>query len=1213
MAFAKQLAEASPRIKQAIQDAFYADPGLDRLGLYQQCLKLLIRPLSLLYETETGSPTIVVIDAVDECDGGEDISLLVRCLSELAAADKINVRVLITSRPDEPVNYGFRTLGDQKYEDFILHDIDESIINEDIRAFYRQKLTYIAQRYDFDDQWLPEDAIEKLTKQSSGLFIHAATVCRFIQDGGPVHAMDRLLLAVDADRNKGFEAQKELDKVYTIVLSQAAVPYHDPGEESRGAAMFRQIVGSIIISFNTLSLSTLCILLGEPEGRIKAMLSSLQSVLDVPNNITEPIRILHPSFRDFLLDPHRCLDKNFAISEQEAHANFLKCCLRRMEEDLTCKNICQLQLPGTRTFDISEETRDKYISIALRYSCRYWALHLQSARINPNEQDDILEFFKKRYVFWTEVMAIMGWMRDCVKMINAVGAILVVNSGDKLTSTQQEEGNERLRGQSLKSWVDDAQRFLLAYYTGIEQAPLQIYCSALLFCPEDSLIRKFYSSNIPKWIIERSVPFSNWSYIRQSFPHQSFVLSAAFSPNGSLLASAGYDKTVRLWDVSTGAELFVLKGHTLPVMQVAFSPDGSRLSSISGHLEDCDDIRLWGNELRIWDTVTGAQHATLPPIGNCSSIFFSPLGSLLATVEHASVRVWNPATGCELFSIPGPSSGGHCQAAFSTESQLVIAHRSKFIEARVYNIHSVTPTSSEMTTFTEVSAQKEYLRFTSNPREKALVAIKLFIPGTGPRLVPSSSSICTALAISTESQVIAASFDRGYLYPYDMSKELYPTACPGHSREVLSLAFGQKGSLLASGSVDHTIRLWSTLTGKLQFIIPTGEGIPRFFVFSPDGRNLATGLHNEKSVGIIKVSGDKIDLTRDEKRLSLYPTKFSLDSDLLLVETRDNKYQELRSLSTGARLPVEGQHFDYSHGDKPVICSMGTPGICVYERAGAVKRYQVKTRELSKIICSAVSPDGSALAVFAGVFLVVKDLGNQKNNLYGNHIVIESIVKVLFSPDSQRLAAGTEDGSIYLWQLPSLSGVQGLEQRYSGSGSSIKDMKFSSDGTWFAASYSSGVVSVWSVEVGSDYHCCLLTPSRSERTTFAFSPNKSVLAVASLRGRIEWWNISNKQVVKTLELEAPISAISFSDCGEYLVTDRGTLRDSSGPNGTPDELFASDSYIRKGKQNVIYIPPAYRQSILFTRGDKVLFNTSNSRPSSLRLETSGGGDTLETI
>jgi len=118
-------------------------------------------------------------------------------------------------------------------------------------------------------------------------------------------------------------------------------------------------------------------------------------------------------------------------------------------------------------------------------------------------------------------------------------------------------------------------------------------------------------------------------HINESEP----VNSAALSPEGSLLALGLRDGVIRLWDMSTGQPLRALRGHTLPVCALAFSPDGARLVSGGG----------WDHTNRIWDTATGQELLTLTGPQNWAlAAAFSPDGGMLATGTWGSqVRVFN--------------------------------------------------------------------------------------------------------------------------------------------------------------------------------------------------------------------------------------------------------------------------------------------------------------------------------------------------------------------------------------------------------------------------------------------------------------------------------------------------------------------------------------------------------------------------------------------
>src|ERR1700733_1722670 len=135
----------------------------------------------------------------------------------------------------------------------------------------------------------------------------------------------------------------------------------------------------------------------------------------------------------------------------------------------------------------------------------------------------------------------------------------------------------------------------------IENSPLQAYASALMFSPTRSLIRGLFKHEELKWITIKPPIRDEWSACLQTLEgHSGGVYSVAFTRDSAQLASASFDRTVKIWDASSGECLQTLEGHSDAVFSVAFTHDSTRVASAS-----------WDCTVKIWDTSSGKCLQTL--------------------------------------------------------------------------------------------------------------------------------------------------------------------------------------------------------------------------------------------------------------------------------------------------------------------------------------------------------------------------------------------------------------------------------------------------------------------------------------------------------------------------------------------------------------------------------------------------------------------------
>jgi hypothetical protein len=290
-----QLARRYPRFRQELLYILTASPDVGRETLCSQMEKLIVHPFQ-----ETQVVTLIIIDALDECQEEEPASALLSILACYLPEIPF-VKFFITGRPEPRIRSGFRLESLQPHTDVLrLHEVKRSSVDDDISLYFKVQLTDIAKgRSDCNlpEGWPSSDDLLTLCEKAAGLFIYASVVVKFIgsKDHQPTKRLEDIISLPQSTEKEG---KAGIDQLYTQVLQQAFLNIQADDEEFYSS--FNSIVGAVVVLFNPLSTLALSDLLGTPD--VLTALRPLHSLLIIPTD-PMPICILHKSFPDFLTDP----------------------------------------------------------------------------------------------------------------------------------------------------------------------------------------------------------------------------------------------------------------------------------------------------------------------------------------------------------------------------------------------------------------------------------------------------------------------------------------------------------------------------------------------------------------------------------------------------------------------------------------------------------------------------------------------------------------------------------------------------------------------------------------------------------------------------------------------------------------------------------------------------------------------------------------------
>jgi len=610
--------------------------------------------------------------------------------------------------------------------------------------------------------------------------------------------------------------------------------------------------------------------------------------------------------------------------------------------------------------------------------------------------------------------------------------------------------------------------------------------------------------------------------------HTDCVTTVVFLPDGKTALSGSWDRTLRLWDMTTGKEIRAFTGHDGWIYSIAVSPDGKTAAS-------CYRTGF----CKIWDIASGKEIQTIRGV---YPVTFSPDGELLVVTEqNGTIRVWDFETKKEIKVLSGHTESVN-SIAFSPDGKTLISGsgdlREKDSTIKLWDIEKGTeirtltghgkrvisvafsPDGSTIVSGSQdstirlwdVASGTEIKQFKLNaPRTNVLFSkdgktiysgtIEMEIIGwdiaTGKETkIPTGyNRPINYLALSPDGKtILIASNDNSLkLLELNSGKEIHHFR--GHYNPIRQIALSPDGKMLVTCALnDTTIKLWDIANGNL---VKTFKGHSQeiwALAFSPDGQKFASGSADQ-TVKIWDISSGKELLTYTGHKIPyfldyVYSVAFSPDGKSLASGT-----YTIRLIDT--KTGNETQTFD-GHGKPCRSITFASNGKSIYTTAAdnTLKKWDIVTGKEIKSIPIKAQPvallrdEKTAVTSYSdnGVYNAVNYINISDGSLIitfnGQHTMgTGQINSLVISPDGKTVLSGSGDHTIKLWNIADGN----LIKTFNGHTGAVNSAVFSPDGKTIISGSEDNTIKVWDTEKGNLIYTALTNKEGSE--WMAFNPD----------------------------------------------------------------------------------------------------------------------------